>query len=133
MQTFPNSCLLQESIQAIPSLVTISRKSLGLSFFCHEMLHTKHTPSYLFLAGAFPRLKSPVATPTEPLGGSFWSPVVLPISVLWDSELKKLDFSLNPSVILLLQLNPCANLKQSPHAAVNCCPAHDTFHIHLQQ
>ncbi|RLV91664.1 hypothetical protein DV515_00014047 [Chloebia gouldiae] len=29
-------------------------------------------------------------------------------------------------------LSPCANLKRSPHAAVNCCPAHDTFHIHLQ-
>ncbi|XP_033370472.1 basic proline-rich protein-like isoform X3 [Parus major] len=30
------------------------------------------------------------------------------------------------------QLNPCANLKQNPHAAVNGCPAHATFHIHMQ-
>lgn len=130
---FQTAVLLQQSIQAIPSSVTISRKSLDLSFFCPEMLHAKHTPGCLFLAGAFPRLKSPVAAPTEPLGGSFWFSVELSISVLWDSELlKKLDFSLSPSLILLLQLNPCANLKQSLHAAVNCCPAHDTFHIHLQ-
>lgn len=69
----------------------------------------------------------------EPLGGSSWFPVVLSISVLWDSELcKKLDFPPNVSEILLLQLNPCANLKQIPHAAVNCFPAHTTFHIHVQ-
>ncbi|KAL2309762.1 hypothetical protein Nmel_005991, partial [Mimus melanotis] len=33
---------------------------------------------------------------------------------------------------LLSELNPCANLNQSPHAAVNYCPAHATFHIHVQ-
>lgn len=69
----------------------------------------------------------------DPLGSSSWLPVVLSISVLWDSELcKKLDFPRNPSVILLLQLNPCANLKQSPHTAVNYYPVHATFHIHMQ-
>ncbi|XP_068048068.1 uncharacterized protein [Anomalospiza imberbis] len=40
--------------------------------------------------------------------------------------------SLLPSPSGPKMLNPCANLKQSPHAAVNCCPAHDAFHIHLQ-
>lgn len=69
----------------------------------------------------------------EPLRSSSWFPVALSISMLWDSELcKKLDFPPNPSEILLLQLNPCANLKQIPHAAVNCFPAHATFHIHVE-
>ncbi|KAM4784079.1 uncharacterized protein ACIQIH_006603 isoform 1-T1 [Cyanocitta cristata] len=31
-----------------------------------------------------------------------------------------------------MRLNPFANLKQSPHAAGNCFPAHATFHIHVQ-
>ncbi|XP_039576040.1 protein transport protein SEC31-like isoform X1 [Passer montanus] len=40
--------------------------------------------------------------------------------------------SLLPSPSGPKMLNPCANLKPSPHAAVNCCPAHDTFHIPVQ-